>query len=191
VRVGDGVVAFLGDSGAGKSTLAAYLERRGYAVVSDDICLLDSRLAVVPVAPALKLWRSALEQMGEDAEEMPRVFSGEAKFRVATRRAGESGDRLPLREVVFLEWGDEGGDFAGDFTSVEGVDAVARLMQFSHYDYLAKAMGRQRASFLRCGQILAQVRANVFRRPRDFGRIDRVVDALEGHIGAGGTKTKA
>jgi hypothetical protein len=56
-------------------------------------------------------------------------------------------------------------------------------MQFSHYDYLMKAMGRQRESFLRCGQILAQVKASVFRRPRDFGRIDRVVDALEGHLG--------
>ena len=182
VRVGDGVVAFLGDSGAGKSTLAAYLERRGYAVVSDDICLLDSRLSVVPVAPALKLWRSALEQMEEDAEEMPRVFSGDDKYRVATRCAGE---RLPLREVVFLEWGDKGGDFAGDFAPVEGVDAVARLMRFSNYDYLMKAMGRQRESFLRCGQILAQVRANVFRRPQDFARIDRVVDALEVHLGAG------
>ena len=185
VRVGDGVVAFLGDSGAGKSTLAAYLERRGYAVVSDDICLLDLRLRVVPVAPALKLWRSALEQMGESTEEMPRVFSGEDKFRVATRCAGGSVAWLPLREVVFLEWVDEGGNFAGDLAPMEGVDAVTRLMQFSHYDYLMKAMGRQRESFLRCGQILAQVRANVFRRPRDFARIDRVVDALEEHLGAG------
>jgi hypothetical protein len=182
VQVGDGVVAFLGDSGAGKSTLAAHLDRRGYAVVSDDICLLDARLAVVPVAPALKLWRSALEQMGGVREDMPRVFSGEAKYRVPTR---SSDVRLPLRKVVFLEWGDDGESFAEGFAPVKGVDAVARLMQFTHYDYLMKAMGRQQASFLQCGQILKQVGANVLRRPRDFARIDRVVDGLEEHLRTG------
>jgi hypothetical protein len=184
VRVGDGVAAFLGHSGAGKSTLAAYLQRRGYAVVSDDICLLDPRDAeaggtlVVPVAPALKLWRSALEQLGESTEELPRVFSRDDKYRM---EIAELQERLPLREVFFLEWAQE-PDAAVELEPVEGVLAVTQLMEFTHYDYLMKPTGRQEGNFLLCGRILSQVRASTLRRPRDFARMDALIDGLERHF---------
>jgi len=189
VRVGQGVAAFLGHSGAGKSTLAAYLERRGYPVISDDICLLDSRategtgggIPVVPVAPALKLWRSALEQLGASSEELPRVFSRDDKYRMKTRHPREIGEPLPLREVLFLEWAD-GPDATVEFIPVEGVDAITRLMEFTHYDYLMKPTGRQTGNFLLSGRILSQVRAFAFRRPRNFARIDGAIDALEEHL---------
>jgi hypothetical protein len=181
VQVGDGVAAFLGNSGAGKSTLAAYLERRGYPVVSDDICLLDPRAmesggeaVVVPVAPALKLWRSALEQLGARPEELPRVFSRDDKYRL---KVGEIEERLPLREIFFLEWAED-PDALAEFIPVEGVHAITRLMEFTHYDYLMKPTGRQTENFLLGGRILSQVRACVFRRPRNFSRIDDVMDAL-------------
>jgi hypothetical protein len=185
VRVGDGVAAFLGNSGAGKSTLAAYLEQRGYPVVSDDICLLDPRATesggeavVVPVAPALKLWRSALEQLGAKPEELPRVFSRDDKYRL---KIGEIEERLPLREVLFLEWAEDPGASA-EFIPVEGVHAITRLMEFTHYDYLMKPTGRQAENFLLGGRILSQVRAFVFRRPRNFSRIEGVIDALDRHL---------
>jgi hypothetical protein len=185
VRVGDGVAAFLGHSGFGKSTLAAYLERRGYPVVSDDICLLDPRGAgqdgeavVVPVAPALKLWRSALEQLGAKPDELPRVFSRDDKYRM---KIGEIEERLPLREVFFLEW-TEDPEAPVEFIPVEGVHAMTRLMEFTHYGYLMKPTGRQRENFLLGGRILSQVRAFALRRPRNFERIDGVIDALDRHF---------
>jgi hypothetical protein len=192
VRVGDGVAAFLGHSGAGKSTLAAYLERRGYPVVSDDICLLDPRAeksggeaVVVPVAPALKLWRSALEQLGAKPEELPRVFSRDDKYRM---KIGEIEDRLPLREVFFLEWAED-SEAPPELIAVEGVHAITKLMEFTHYDYLMKPTGRQADNFQLGGRILSQVRAFRFRRPRNFARIDGVIDALDRHFATGGSKT--
>ncbi len=214
VGAGVGVVAFLGNSGAGKSTLAAGLAQRGYTILADDICLLDTRpgavdadpgpALVVPVAPALKLWRSALEQLGASSEALPRVFSGNDKFRIPVPQAVELPQRLPLREVLFLEWADEdatsqpGADDPGatrDRTAddssaqpalapVAGVNAVARLMEFTHYDYLMKATGRQTGNFLLCGRILRHARAFALRRPRDFAHFDRTLDALEDHLAA-------
>jgi hypothetical protein len=194
VRVGTGVVAFLGNSGAGKSTLAASLAQRGYTVVADDICLLDSRssassadsgpVLVIPVAPALKLWRSALDHLGASHESLPRVFSRDDKFRVPVQST-ELPVRLPLREVLFLEWADE--DQPGElpiFTPVEGVQAVTRLMEFTHYDYLMKPTGRQTGNFQLCGQILAQARAFTLRRRRSFAHLDLTLDALELHLAA-------
>lgn len=203
VRVGSGVVAFLGHSGAGKSTLAAFLERRGYPVVSDDICLIDpdpnpgaaaasGSTMVVPVAPALKLWRSALEQLGASPQTMPQVFSRDDKYRMAIQQSAEVDGPLPLRQVLFLEWADQQpeDDPAAQpttFTPIEGVQAVTRLMEFTNYDYLMKATGRRTGNFLLCGRILAQARAFTFRRPRSFARIDQVIDALEAHLAATAT----
>jgi hypothetical protein len=188
VRVGDTVAAFLGHSGAGKSTLAAYLERRGYPVVSDDICLIDPRATaqegnsaeavVVPVAPALKLWRSALEQLGATPEELPRVFSRDDKYRM---KIGEIEDRLPLRQIFFLEWAED-PEAPAEFIPVEGVHAIKRLMEYTHFDYLMKPTGRQAENFILGGRILSQVRAFTLRRPRNFDRIDCVIDALDRHL---------
>ena len=206
VRVGAGVVAFLGDSGAGKSTLAASLAQRGYDLVADDICLLDPHpnaaanpgpALVIPVAPALKLWRSALEQLGASSKDLPRVFSRDDKYRLKIQST-DLPVRLPLREVLFLEWaGEDSADRElsaensanqpGElptFTPVEGAQAVARLMEFTHYDYLMKPTGRQTGNFLLCGQILAHARAFTLRRPRSFAHLDRTLDALELHLAA-------
>jgi hypothetical protein len=207
VRVGTGVVAFLGDSGAGKSTLAAGLAQRGYSIIADDICLLDTRpndpspdsaadepgpTLVIPVAPALKLWRSALEQFGASPESLPRVFSRDEKYRIKVPQPTEIPLRLPLREVLFLEWTNaDGADqdrtdaaLQTAFTPVEGVHAVTRLMEFTHYDYLMKPTGRQTGNFLLCGRIASQARAFALRRPRSFAYLDRTLDALELHLAA-------
>jgi hypothetical protein len=235
VRAGAGVVAFLGNSGSGKSTLAAGLAQRGYDLVCDDICLLDTRASaaagapsiprplrdgwettsqsshqidnpvansgpvlVIPVAPALKLWRSALEQLGTSPEALPRVFSRDDKYRIHLPHPPQPALRLPLREVLFLEWANEDSaeeesttqpgtndlDEQPTFTPVEGVHAIARLMEFTHYDYLMKPTGRQTGNFLLCGQILSQARSFALRRPRSFAYLDRTLDALELHLAA-------
>jgi hypothetical protein len=181
VRVGDGVAAFLGHSGYGKSTLAAHLARRGYAVISDDNCLLDpeggaAETLVVPVAPALKLWRNAVEQLGVEPEGLERVFSQNEKYRL---RVSEVEERLPLRSIFFLEWAEE-ADAPVRFTEVTGVLAVIKLMEFTVFDYLMKATERQSENFALTGRLLSQARAYTLSRPKDFGRMDEVVEALEG-----------
>lgn len=185
VQVGGGVVAFLGHSGAGKSTLAANLERRGFPVVSDDFCLLgpfageDTGPVVIPVAPAVKLWRSALAHLGATPDGLPRVWSQEDKFRLKLR---ESNERLPLRELYFLEWGEQ--DSGPEFERVEGSQAVAGLIGMTHFEYLLKPTGRLSESFLLSARILRAVPAFTLRRPKDFGRIDEVVDRLEDRMRA-------
>jgi hypothetical protein len=196
VRAGSGVVAFLGHSGAGKSTLAAFLHRRGYPVVSDDICLLDSRpqpttsaddlkpapTLVVPVAPSLKLWRSALDALGASPATLPHVFSTEDKYRLAIDPSAPLDQPLPLHRLYFLEWGEPNEEDQSTFTPINSVHAITRLMEFTHYDYLMKATGRQTGNFLLCGRILAHARAFTLRRPRNFDRLDPTLDALEAHL---------
>jgi hypothetical protein len=153
---------------------------------------------VIPVAPALKLWRSALDHLGASHEALPRVFSLDDKYRIHLPQPHDPPQCLSLREVLFLEWANEdGGDRESSaenspnqpgelptLTPVEGVQAVARLMEFTHYDYLMKPTGRQTGNFLLCGQILSQALAFTLRRPRSFAHLARTLDALELHLAA-------
>ncbi len=184
VRVGDRVVAFPADSGAGKSTLAAGLERRGFPTVSDDMCLLDASpgnprdLRVVPVAPALKLWPTALAHLGTSPVGLPKVWSREEKFRMRVHAPDEC---LPLRQVIFLDWDDD-VDAAPTLSPMQGAEALARLMRLMHFDYLMKAVGRQAECFQVCGQILRQAPSLLLRRPRNFAHMERVLDLVEEHV---------
>ncbi len=88
------MVAFLARSGQGKSSLAAHLAQRGFRVLADDVCLIDTRSGpamVIPTAPWLKLWRNSLEILGRQAEGLERVFSEDDKYRLPLARRAPPG----------------------------------------------------------------------------------------------------
>jgi hypothetical protein len=65
-----GAMIFVGFQGAGKSTLAGEFYRRGYRLLSDDVCAIDkSPLGprVLPALPQLRLCADAYERMGKPA----------------------------------------------------------------------------------------------------------------------------
>lgn len=71
-----GAVAFAGGVGCGKSTLAAAFHRRGYRVLTDDVCAVSldatGNPLVTPAYPQLNLWADALAQIGEAKENLHR-----------------------------------------------------------------------------------------------------------------------
>jgi len=187
VVVDGAVTAFLGDSGAGKSTLAAFLKRRGYPIVSDDICLLESAqdegFNVIPVAGWLKLWRQSIEQIGDKPIDANRIYSKEDKFRVFLRESGVSSARseqLRLRNIVFLERPSE--EDSQQETLLETLSAGAamgRLMNTIYQVYLMEAIGQYPRLFQHCAQILNRTQAFRLVTPRVWHRMDEALDLLE------------
>jgi hypothetical protein len=177
---GGGVVAFVGHSGQGKSSLAAHLAQRGFAVVSDDVCLIDPTSAkqamVIPTAPWLKLWRNSLENLGKQAEGLERVFSEDDKYRLplADPRAPE-----PIHTLMFLE-GDAASSAATlQIEPVSPVEAVPLLMNLIHQAYLLQATGQLQQSFLRCSRVASQARAYRLIRPWGLPHLESTVDRLQ------------
>lgn len=190
VAIDSGVTAFLGDSGAGKSTLAAFLGRRNYPIVSDDICLLeladDGSYRVIPVAGWLKLWRQSLERIGDKPVDANRIFHKEDKFRVFLNESGagsDGTDRPTLRNIVFLERPAE-----GDSQSETRLDpltagaAMGRLMNTIYLGYLMEANGEYPILFQRCAQILSKTNAFRLRTPRVWEHMDEALDLLESRL---------
>lgn len=181
IETGTGAVAFLGSSGAGKSSLAAFLGRKGYRVLADDICVVDPAASwerrVLPVAPWLKLWSATLEAMGETHRGLSRVFTDDDKYRFTLdqdqREAG-------LRELILLERAEP-----GDALSLERltpVQAVQAMLDFTYQSWLVHAIGRAEQYFLRCGTALQGVRVTRMRRPWGFDAMESTLAALEEHL---------
>lgn len=79
---GGRAVALAGPSGIGKSTLAAALSRKGFSVLADDICIVDTAngAEILPSTPRLRLWRDALDHFGIAADGLPRALSRREKY---------------------------------------------------------------------------------------------------------------
>lgn len=63
VKFGDEAVIFASKPGDGKTLLAASLHKKGYQVLCDDLCVIDSTGLVHPGYPWLKLWRDCFNVM--------------------------------------------------------------------------------------------------------------------------------
>lgn len=182
VDAGGEIVAFLGRSGEGKSSLAAHLAGRGFPIVADDICLVDTRAEgpamVTPAAPWLKLWRASLEHLGQRAEGLDQVFSEDDKYRFPVQAGEES---APIGKLLFLERKD--GEAAADSTveiiEVPRLRAIPMLMNLTHQAYLLEATGQRNDNFLRCGRVLSQAKAYRMIRPWGFQYAKSTLDALE------------
>lgn len=99
----DAVYAFTGPSGAGKSTLAAALGNEGFALLTDDVLLLDfsdpDHILCLPWRKKLKLWDDALCLTGATA--LDRVRPQLQKY-YASAPGGTSDEQLPLKRIHFL-----------------------------------------------------------------------------------------
>jgi len=78
--------AFAGRSGAGKSTLAAYFQKRGFDVLSDDVCAILFEKSGGCFCQAglrrLKLRADSLSAIGHDAGKFPKIAENLDKFNV-------------------------------------------------------------------------------------------------------------
>ncbi len=176
VSSGKGVVAFLARSGQGKSSLAAHLAQRGFRVLGDDVCLVDTQTdqaMVIPAAPWLKLWRNSLQILGRQADGLERVFSEDDKYRLPLQNVFQP---EPIRKLVFLE-SDERS--VTDIQEVTAIEAIPLLMNFTHQAYVLEATGQRQESFLRCSRVSSQARAYRLIRPWGLPHLQSTVDLLE------------
>ena len=179
------VTAFLGDSGAGKSTLAACLERRGYQILSDDICVIeqsdrqrDQGPRVIPVAGWLKLWRQSLDYLGETPEERNRTFSSDDKYRVYLPSGPGRQRLLPLSRIVFVARS-ESPDAPPSWEPLSAADAIAGMMAMTYLDYVPELTGEDARLFQQCAAVLLGARAYRLMVPWGLDRMESVLDFIE------------
>jgi hypothetical protein len=171
-------VAFAGPSGAGKSTFAAFLTRRGYPLVTDDICLLspssDGEARVSPGFPQVKLWSDGVEQLQGDADLLLRVRRKLDKYHVPITSGFDMRDLRLLRLYIL-----ETPTARAPLVRLTGLDAVRAVAASTYRPAFVHGMGKSAEHFRACAQVARQTQIYHMSRPLDFAQLEETLEALE------------
>lgn len=174
-----GVVIFVGPQGIGKSTLAAHFQRRGYYLLSDDVCAItkhaDSTFQVLPAFSQLRLCTDAFERLGNTSVNMTSARFDVDKYVVSLTQASNS-ECYPLYAIYQL-------------TDHDLPVIIQKKMQgFERFNLLLSNLYRisYLPGFETKGEIM-QTAASIAKvteiyeilRPRNHERIEELADILE------------
>ncbi|MCI5133440.1 MAG: hypothetical protein D3904_18480, partial [Candidatus Electrothrix sp. EH2] len=174
VRFNECCVLFAGPSGNGKSTLAAAFCKRGFQVLSDDVCAVDEQLRVVPGYPQIKLWRDAAARLDMDTDSMRQIrlqiekyaFNAEELFCTET---------LPLAAAYFLS---AHNLKIFEFKNLTGMQTFLPLRNNTYRISYLKGMGLESGHLARIGALSRQVGVTRITRPNSEFRLEELVDRI-------------
>lgn len=174
-----GVVAFTGDSGAGKSTLAATLNTQfRWPLISDDVAILSVTGREVRLESGIntvKLWADALDRLNRSSAGLRRDLTRYDKFH-AIEGAKFAGGQHSLRQLVKLEWSDEG---RGELNSVFGREAYKIALSSVYRPEFADALSNLQSVASTCMRLAAEVRISIWTRPKALDTQSAVAQLIE------------
>lgn len=179
VLVGEQAVLFCGASGAGKSTLSAALGKRGYPMLSDDLCVLaprpDGRLWVESDGRQHKLWERSVRSLDLEERKGAGVRHQINKFYVSPQAI--HADAAPVARLYQLV--EQRNGQAPGIEPLALADAAITVRQNAFRPRMMWQLEQKTDYFRVAAQLYAQARIARFRRPFDFASLDHGLDLLE------------
>jgi hypothetical protein len=180
VEVNGVAVAFVGHEGQGKSTLTAHcLSHPETRLIADDILVVrfDSlgRAWAQPGMPILKLWRDALQQLGQNVDGLQEDWFRADKFHLPIV------DRLihspvPLNRVYVLADDDNAG--AGRIEPMTGVLAAVALIAHTYRAEFLESVEQRPAHFAASIRLANAVSVRWLARYRELAQVKETVLAI-------------
>lgn len=173
-----GAMIFVGAQGIGKSTLAAHFRRRGYSLLSDDVCAIRfaGDFQVLPAFPQMRLCDDALERLGDSSN----GYTESARFDVDKYVLSLEGSysQTPLRLcAVYLLTDHQEPSHA--FMPVSGFNRVRLLFENLYRPAYLQGLDSMGEVMQMATRFAQDVTICEIRRFRDFDRIDDLIDRLE------------
>ena len=183
IEVAGKSVAFAAPAGSGKSTLLACLHGRGYTMLCDDLCIVETvrgRFVAHASFPILKLRDDAVAMVGGRVRNRAEALPGPNKhfFRVTEGFGPRS---PPLSAIYFLRWSRRRA--APAIRKLRRFDAFKALAHSIFYGALLPRVGSDDPLMTASADLVRSVGTFAFARPRDLDRIDESVELLERHLG--------
>jgi len=180
-----GAMIFVGAQGAGKSTLASQFHRKGYRLLSDDVCAVAQTANGLQILPALAKFRlcvDAYERLGAPTNGQFDVD----KF-VVPMGEGYCPQPMPLRAIHILRIDDTAtAKFAvtPEFEVLTGFDRVKRLLENLYRPHYLKGQQTQTNLMRMAGEIAQKATLVTVTRRRNPTQADELVGFLESNWAA-------
>ncbi len=176
IRTVDGAVVFAGSSGSGKSTIAAAFHRRGYPVLADEICPVDTNgtLRVLPANPFLMLWADAAQVLGLNEALLRRARSALRKYILPLGDAFAA-EPVPLRAVYVLEPSNERKPA---LLRSHGLAKIRLLNTALYRPHFAEGMGVGRQHSRQVAEVARQTKVVLVKRPGATFHLEELVDLV-------------
>jgi len=175
-----GAMIFVGAQGEGKSTLAAEFHRKGYRLLSDDVCavaLTAQGLTILPALAQIRLCADAFERLGA-----PRGAHFHVDKFMVPLGDGYCPDPVPLRAIHVLRHSDSenSADWAAPaFDPILGFERVQCLLENLYRPHYLKGQGTQGDLMRLAGLIAQKATLAAVTRRRDPDVVDKLVGFLE------------
>lgn len=182
VVVNNQALVFSGISGAGKSTLAAGFMRRGYMLLTDDVCVItlndDGKPLAHPGYPQMKLWSDSLENLGHQTVSLRKIRGNIKKYALPIR-PGFYNYPLPVKSIYIISTCNNGE------ITLRGLNGIEKFNAINDNTYrlnFLKGGGDPLAHFNHIEAISRQCFVSKLERPSKGFYIDKLIEIIENDI---------
>ncbi|MEM7031689.1 MAG: hypothetical protein AAF629_19195 [Chloroflexota bacterium] len=177
-----GAIVIAGDSGAGKSSLTAEFYKRGYPILTDDVCAVrwqpDQAPLIQPGIPRLKLWAEVLDHFQEDVRLFKPVHPTSAKYHYSVKDA-YSRTGQPFLALYVLNPTTTPNI---RFRAIEGVKKVEQVSQQLYKLQVRHGQRNWPGFFQSLAALARQIRVCQIERPLDNIVCSQMADLIEADL---------
>lgn len=174
VEIDGACIVCVGPSGVGKSTTAAGLMKRGFRVLSDDVCAVNSKSQIVPGIPHLKLWQEAAEGLQLETEGLSRIRPELAKYRIPMDDAF-CANPIAIKTIYLLT------PHQSDAITCDTITGHSKFSALRNNTYrlrYVQGLGLGAVHFRQLTELAKTVTVKRVQRPSSGFHLDRLLDVL-------------
>lgn len=178
LKIGSCAISMMGLSGAGKSTLSASFVKRGYSVLADDVCALNTKGEVLPSFPQIKLWADAAKQLAIETTMLRKIRPQIEKYAVPLE-ANFYPHPLPLKLVYILNSHNKD---AIEMKNIVGFEKY-QLLHFQSYRLpYVKGLEQEQGHKTHCSRLAGRVALAKITRPSAGNSLEKLTDFIESDL---------
>ncbi len=174
-----GCVMFSGVSGIGKSTLAMAFHKRGYNIVTDDICAISldkkGKAVVSPAYPQVKIKSESASLIGISTQGLLPVSADLDKFRLPVKEDFQHVE-IPIHKIYFLG---ESELPKTVFRQMHGKEKLISLLENTYRRELLGKLAQTEGHFQVCQSVGRQLTAMSLVRQRNTALFNSLINDIE------------
>jgi hypothetical protein len=179
-------IIFSGISGSGKSTLAAGFMKRGYMLLTDDVCVItldkDGKPIAHPGYPQMKLWSDSLENLGQQTVTLRKIRGNIRKYALPIRPDFYNCP-LPVKSIYVISANNNSSHVT--LKPLTGVEKFNAINNNTYRLNFLKGGGSSVSHFNHIEAVSRQCLVRKLDRPNKGFYLDKLIEAIENDVAVG------